>query len=161
MQVINTLTNQVEATLPGGQAAQALVYVPDAVPTGDGLANLVPLGFLGQSVHLFLGPAGTSSTAAPTTVTLNNQDPIDLLEAAVTGLKANSSYTLGLVQDLEKPDQHFQPLSTFQTNAAGAQIVTSLGPLRHAVAGSPEPSDRRFLEIVPANETVPAQVQLP
>lgn len=60
MQVINTLTNQVEATLAGGQAAQALVYVPEAVPTGDGLANLVPLGSSGQSVHLFLGPAGTS-----------------------------------------------------------------------------------------------------
>jgi YVTN family beta-propeller protein len=161
LQVINTLTNQVEATLPGGQAAQALVYVPDAVPTGDGLSNLVPLGFLGQSVHLFLGPAGTSSTAAPTTVTLNDQNPIDLLEAAVTGLKPTSSYTLGLVPDLGRPDQDFQPLSTFMTNAAGAQIVTSLGPLRHAVADSPPPNDRRFLVIVPANETTPVQVQLP
>jgi hypothetical protein len=160
--VINTLTNQVEATLPGGQAAQALVYIPDAVPTGDGLANLVPLGSSGQSVHLFLGPAATASlAAAPTTVTLNNQGPIDLLEAAVTGLKANSSYTLGLVEDLEKPADDFQPLSTFRTNAAGAQIVESLGPLRQVVAGSPEPNDRRFLEIVPANKTEPVQVQLP
>jgi YVTN family beta-propeller protein len=162
MQVINTLTNQVEATLPGGQAAQALVYIPGAVPTGDGLANLVPLGSSGQSVHLFLGPAATASlAAAPTTVTLNNQGPIDLLEAAVTGLKANSSYTLGLVEDLEKPADDFQPLSTFRTNAAGAQIVESLGPLRQVVAGSPEPNDRRFLEIVPANKTEPVQVQLP
>ncbi len=95
MQVINTLTNHVEATLAGGQAAQALVYVPEAVPTGDGLANLVPLGSSGQSV---LRPPGTSSPSALSTVTLNNPGPIDLLEAAVTGLKANSSYTLGLVR---------------------------------------------------------------
>ncbi|MCU1262812.1 MAG: hypothetical protein JWO80_5697 [Bryobacterales bacterium] len=161
MQVINTLTNKVEATLTGGQSAQALVYVPEAVTTGDGLANLVPLGSSGQSVHLFLGTAGTSSPAAPTTVTLNNQGPIDLLEAAVTGLKANASYTLGLVPDQQRPDQDFQPLSTFQTNAAGAQIVESVGPLRSVVAGSPEPHDRRYLQIVPANEAQPVQVQLP
>ncbi len=161
MQVINTLTNQVEATLAGGQAAQALVYVPDAVPTGDGLTNLVPLASSGQSEHFFLGPAGTSPPAAPTTVTLNNQGPIDLLEAAVTGLNPNASYTLGLVPNPQLPDQDFQPLSTFQTNAAGAQIVESLGPLRYVVAGSPEPNDRRYLEIVPANATQPVQVQLP
>lgn len=161
MQVINTLTNQIEATLAGGQAAQALVYVPHAVPTGDGLANLVSLGSSGQSVHLFLGPTGTPSKAAPTTLTLNNQGPIDLLEAAVTGLNADSSYTLGTVPDLGVPDQDFVPLSTFRTNAAGAQIVESLGPLRHVLAGSPGTEYRRYMEIVPANATQPVQVQLP
>jgi YVTN family beta-propeller protein len=161
MQVINTLTNQVMATLPGGQAAQALVYVPGAVPTGDGLSNLVPLASSGQSVHLLLGSHSNSSAAgAPTTVTLNNQGPIDLLEAAVTGLNPNASYTLGLVPDLQAPDHNFQPLATFQTNAAGAQIVESLGPLRQILSGPPPQEDRRFLEIVPTGETQPAQVQL-
>jgi YVTN family beta-propeller protein len=158
MQVINTLTNQVEATLPGGQAAQALVYVPNAVPTGNGLSNLVPLGYSGQSVHLFLGSNTDSNASRPsTTVTLNNQGPLDLLEAAVTGLDPNASYTLGLVPDLQGSDQNFQPLATFQTNAAGAQIVESLGPLRQVVAGSPQLEDRRderrFLEIVIASLT--------
>jgi YVTN family beta-propeller protein len=74
MQVINTLSNKVIATLPGGQAAQAAAYVPEAVPRGNGLSNLMPLASSGQSVHLFLGPPGSpASTAAPTTVTLNNQ----------------------------------------------------------------------------------------
>ena len=162
MQVIDTVTNQVIATLPGGQAAQALVYVPDAVPSGDGLSNLVPLASSGQSDHLFLGSNGSSSAAhAPTTVTLNYQGPIDLLEAAVTGLNPNASYTLGLVPNLKKPDQNFQPLATFQTNAAGAQIVESLGPLRQVLSGPPPPQeDRRFLVIVPTGETQPVQVQL-
>jgi YVTN family beta-propeller protein len=169
MQVINTLTNQVVATLPGGQAAQALVYVPNAVPTGNGLSNLVPLGYSGQSVHLFLGSNNNSADSGPpTTVTLNNQGPIDLLEAAVTGLNPNASYTIGLVPDLRAPDRNFQPLATFQTNAAGAQIVESLGLLRQVLDHSPQPEhqrgdqleDQRFLEIVPAGGTEPAQVQL-
>jgi hypothetical protein len=33
-QAINTLSNQVIATFPGGQACQALVFVPPAVPKG-------------------------------------------------------------------------------------------------------------------------------
>src|SRR5579863_7932408 len=84
MQVIDTLSNQVIATLPGGQSAQALVYVPNAVPTGGGLYNLMPLAASGQSAHLFLGSPGSgtsASTSAPTTVTLNYQGPLDLLEA--------------------------------------------------------------------------------
>ena len=161
MQVIDTLSNQVIATLPGGQAAQALVFVPNAVPTGNGLSNLMPLASSGQSVHLFMGsPGSPASTAAPTSVTLNNQGPIDLLEAAVTGLQPDTSYTLGYVPDLDDPDDNFQPLSTFTTNAAGAQIVESIGPLRQVVAGTPRPEDRRFLVIVPAGETQPVEVQL-
>jgi YVTN family beta-propeller protein len=165
MQVINTLTNQVIATLPGGQAGQALVYVPNAVPTGNGLSNLASLGTYGQSAHLYMGPdSETPASKATTTVTLNSQGPIDLLEAAVTGLDPNASYTIGLVPDLKGSEQNYQPLATFQTNAAGAQIVESLGPLRQVLAGSPQQQDQRdnqrYLEIVPAGGTQPVQVQL-
>ena len=158
LQVIDTLSNQVIATLPGGQAAQALVYVPTAVPTGNGLSNLVSLGSSGESVHLFMGSPGSVASTAPTTVTLNNQGPIDLLEAAVTGLQPDTSYTLGYVPDLAAPGQNFQPLNTFTTNAAGAQIAESIGVLREVLAGTPQPED--FLVIVPAGETHPVQVQL-
>jgi YVTN family beta-propeller protein len=160
LQAIDTLSNQVVATLPGGQAGQALVYVPQAVPTGDGLSNLVSLDSFGQAVHLYMGPRGSSAASAPTTVTLNYQGPLDLLEAAVTGLQPTTSYTLGYVPNLNDPDDNFQPLSTFMTNAAGAQIVESVGPLRQVVAGTPRPEDRRFLVIVPTSETQPIQVQL-
>src|ERR1700739_2387131 len=73
MQAIDTLSNKVIATLPGGQAGQALVYVPQAVPTGNGLSNLVSLDSFGQAVHLHMGPSGTSAASGPTTVTLNYQ----------------------------------------------------------------------------------------
>jgi hypothetical protein len=160
LQAIDTLSNQVVATLPGGQACQALVYVPQAVPTGNGLSNLVSLDAFGQAVHLYMGPPGTSPASAPTTVTLNYQGPLDLLEAAVTGLQPNTSYTLGYVPDLANPGDNFQALSMFMTNAAGAQIVESIGPLRQVVAGTPQPGDQRFLLIVPTGQTQPAEVQL-
>src|ERR1700739_537593 len=72
---IDTLTNQVIATSPIGQAPQALVYVPDAVaamsgdlnaamtrmpvaPDGLGTNNLQPLGVAGQSAQLWLRAPG-------------------------------------------------------------------------------------------------------
>jgi DNA-binding beta-propeller fold protein YncE len=158
LQVIDTLSNQAMTPLPGGQAAQALVYVPNAVPTGNGLSNLLPLGSSGESVHLFMGSPGSPASTAPTTVTLNNQGPLDLLQAAVTGLQPATSYTLGYVPDLAAPGQNFQPLNTFTANAAGAQIVQSIGVLREVLAGTPQPED--FLVIVPAGGTQPVQVQL-
>ena len=41
---IDTLSNKVIATSPIGQAPQAIAYVSNAVPEGDGLRNLEPLG---------------------------------------------------------------------------------------------------------------------
>ena len=94
-------------------------------------------------------------------MTLNYQGPLDLLEAAVTGLQPSTSYTLGYVPDPGNPGDNFQPLSTFMTNAAGAQIVESIGPLRQVVAGTSQPYNRRYLVIVPASDnTQPVQVQL-
>src|SRR5437016_9870504 len=53
---IDTLTNKVVATVPIGQAAQAIVYVPNAVPEGPGTQGLQPLGVAGQSTQLWLVP---------------------------------------------------------------------------------------------------------
>src|SRR5450432_776821 len=72
---VDTLTNRVIATSPIGQAAQAVVYVPDAIPMisdhGNaamtsmpsaperaGTENLQPLGTAGLSTQLWLAPAG-------------------------------------------------------------------------------------------------------
>src|SRR5271169_6432981 len=53
---IDTLTNKVIATSPSGQAAQAVVYVPNAVPDGPGTQGLQPLGLAGKSEQLQLAP---------------------------------------------------------------------------------------------------------
>ena len=56
--VIDTLTNRVMANVPIGQTTQALVYVPNAVTTGAGTENLVPLGEAGNSASLNLEGVG-------------------------------------------------------------------------------------------------------
>src|SRR6266436_6510586 len=55
---IDTLTNRVIATVPIGQAAQAVNYVPNAVPEGDGMQGLQPLGVAGEGGAPHSRPAG-------------------------------------------------------------------------------------------------------
>jgi YVTN family beta-propeller protein len=164
---IDTLSNQVIARISGGQSSQALAYVPGAVPEGNGLSNLMPIGDSGLAAHLTMGRPGTEPADAPTTVTVNNQSLIDLLQAAVTGLQPMTNYQLALAEKRSKPYGKLEPIVAFTTNAAGAQIVDTLGPLRQIVAGpaeqSGEESDRRYLVIVPASassNSEPLQVQL-
>ena len=57
MAAIDTVTNKLIATSPIGQAPQAITYVPNAVPEGDGTQGLQPLGVAGRATHLTLGAA--------------------------------------------------------------------------------------------------------
>lgn len=53
--MIDTSSNSVIASIPLGQAPQGVAYVPDAVETSDGLANLQPPSATSDSVRLSLG----------------------------------------------------------------------------------------------------------
>jgi hypothetical protein len=135
-----------------------MVYIPNAVPSGEGTENLSPIGTSGEAVHLTLVSAGTGK--AETTVAVNNQGLVDLLEAAVTGLEPNKPYLLALVSNADGSGP-VEPLAKFMTNPAGAAIVVTVGPLHRAVQGN-EGSPRRFLVIVPLKEDkpgAPVQVQ--
>jgi hypothetical protein len=94
---IDTSTNQVIAAIPNGQAAQALVYIPQAVPTETaGVENLEALGIAGAAVHLKLAAAGRSMS---TTVSLFDQGLTQMLQAAVTGLEPDKPYVLALTSN--------------------------------------------------------------
>jgi YVTN family beta-propeller protein len=162
MMTIDTLTNQAIATTPGGQSSQALVYVPKAVPRGDGLANLEPLGDSGLAAHVVMGVPGSFPEQPVTTVSINNQGLIDVVEAAVTGLQPKQSYQLALVEHATPPYGEIQPLEAFETNPAGAAVVTTVGPIKRIVANNSK-AQRRYLAIVPienGNQGTPVQVQL-
>src|SRR5229473_4859250 len=126
---IDTLTNTVTATIPIGQGPQAITYVPNAVPGGDGTQGLQPLDVAGRATHLALGAvegrktvgrAGSvgSEDKAPTSVSLFDQGLIQVLQASVTGLEPKQPYVLGLAheRDGEGP---LEPLAAFMTDAAG------------------------------------------
>jgi YVTN family beta-propeller protein len=166
---IDTLTNKVIATSPIGQAPQAVVYVPQAVPAESGTANnamsvmeghtptgagtegLKPLGVAGQTAQLWLAPPGQGTTAgggrAPTSLTLFDQGLVQVLEAAVTGLEPGKRYVLALANE-PSGGGALEPLQGFMTNPAGSAIVNAVGPIRQVVQGAEE-VQRRYLVIVP------------
>jgi YVTN family beta-propeller protein len=175
---IDTLKNEVIATSPIGQAPQALVYVPDAVPAasgalnaamtrmpndpeGLGTNNLQPLGIAGQSVDLWLAPPSAKQDAkAPTSVSLSDQGLVQVLEAAVTGLEPGKPYVLALASEPSGTGV-LQPLQGFMTNPAGAAVVNTIGPIRQLVRGE-DKTPRRYLAILtgtPDNHGGAVQVQ--
>jgi YVTN family beta-propeller protein len=159
---IDTLANKVIATIPIGQAPQALVYVPNAVPEGDGTQGLQPLGVAGAAAHLAMRapPRATEDGAAPTSVTLFDQGLTQVLQAAVTGLEPKQSYVLALSPD-PSGSGTLEPLTTFMTNPAGSAIVNAVGPIRQIVQNA-QTAERRYLVIVrgtPNEHGAPVQVQ--
>jgi YVTN family beta-propeller protein len=157
---IDTLANKVLATVPVGQQPQALVYVPEAVPDGDGTANLVPLGDAGKAAHLTLIAPENTASAAHATVSVNTLGPLDLLQAAVSGLKPGQKFTLWLADSRAAPFGRKDALVTFQANLAGAQVVQAIGPLRNVLTSpSATPVQQRFLLVTPADSDTPELVQ--
>lgn len=147
MTAIDTLTNTVIATVSIGQGPQAVVYVPDAVPNGDGTQRLHPLGLAGEAAHLTLVPAprGVAAAKATTSVSLFDQGLVQVLQAAVTGLEPRKSYVLALSRRGDGGGA-LEPLSAFMTNPAGAAIVNAVGPIRQLVRGE-DRLQRRYLVI--------------
>jgi len=144
---IDTLSNKVIATVPIGQAAQAINYVPNAVPEGAGTQGLQPLGIAGQATHLSLVPVGKAKAKqAPTSVSLFDQGLTQVLQASVSGLEAKQPYVLALSQNADGSGA-LQPLAAFTTNPAGSAIVNALGPIRQVVQGENK-VERRYLVIV-------------
>jgi YVTN family beta-propeller protein len=165
---IDTATNKVVAEVPIGQAPQAVVYVPNAVPQGSGVEGLQPLGVAGEAAHLALAPAqagsapAVSSASAPTSVALFDQGLLQVLQVSATGLQPKQPYMLALA---DQPDGggSLQPLASFVTNPAGAAIVNAIGPIRQIVEVRAS-TMRRYLVIVSGSTSHPGtivQVQVP
>ena len=83
MTAIDTSTNEVAANIPNGQAAQTVVYVPEAVPTAtSGMESLAPLGVARSAVRLRLAAPASRATS----VSLFDQGLTQVLQAAVASL---------------------------------------------------------------------------
>lgn len=156
MAAIDTLTNKVIATIPIGQAAQAVNYVPNAVPEGDGLQNLQPLGTAGEAAHFRLAANGEKEKTTPTSVSLFDQGLTQVLQASVTGLQPKTMYVLAL-SDKADGSGPLQGLSSFMTNPAGSAIVNAVGPIRQIVE-SKHKDERRYLVVASSQDGKPGQV---
>jgi len=181
MTAIDTLTNKEIATTPIGQAPQAVVYVPNAVPADTSIGNaamsampgaasadaeargLQSLGAAGEAVHFTMSTVGSAITAnvePPTSVTLFDQGLVQVLEASVTGLEPGKHYLLALSTE-SSGGGTLDPLQTFMTNPAGSAIVNAIGRIRQ-VTHAENKNPRRYLVIVPGTADkygAPVQVQ--
>ena len=161
------LTNRVIATSPIGQAAQAVVYVPNAVPGAVGTSGLQPLGKAGEAAHVTLGEIASGETRdaakkAPTSVALFDQGLVQILQASVTGLEPKKPYVLALSTEPQGKGM-IEALSAFMTNPAGSAIVNATGPIRQ-ILQSEAADERRYLTIVsgtPDALGAPVQGEIP
>jgi len=154
---IDTLTNKVIATIPIGQAPQAIVYVPNAVADGNGTGNLQPLGIAGETAHLSLASAaGQDHGHPPTNVSLFDQGLTQVVQAAVTGLEPKKPYVLALARRADGSSP-LEPLSAFMTNPAGSAIVSAVGPIRQIVRSAVD-GERRYLVIAEGTAERPGRI---
>jgi YVTN family beta-propeller protein len=164
---IETSTNKVISTSPIGQAPQAIAYVPNAVPQGDGSQGLQALGLASGATHVLLGPTaegnGYQPSEAPTSVSLFDQGLTQILEAAVSGLEPGASYFLAFSSTADGRGGSLEALAAFTASPAGSAIVNAVGPIRQAIKGE-NISPRRYLVIASGTPSSPGkivQVQIP
>jgi YVTN family beta-propeller protein len=154
---IDTHLNKVVATIPIGQAPQAIAYVPEAVPDGAGTEHLQPLGVAGQVGHLSLvSKDGAKGTKPLTTVSLFDQGLVQLLQASAIGLTPKAPYVLALAAE---PDGggSLLPLATFVANPAGSAIINASGPIRQIARGGAKGAER-YLVIAEGTAAKPGPV---
>lgn len=124
--VIDTATNKVIDRVPVGQAPQALVYVSNAVGTGDGTANLAQRAN-SDPVNIALKP---HSGDARGSVVARNLGLVDSIEVALFRLKPETAYSVYV-------SGQATPIAVLKTDKKGAGNATAIGPMRQVIAGSP------------------------
>jgi YVTN family beta-propeller protein len=143
---IDTITNKVIANIPIGQTTQALVYVPNAVPSGSGTENLTPLGVAANTARLHLEAGGATSPKAEASVAVNSLGLLDLIQIAAKGLAPQTQYQVYLAESNQSPFGKLEPLAVLKTNPDGAGIVQAIGPLKVLAGNDPNSSaSQRFL----------------
>jgi len=143
---IDTVSNKVIANIPIGQTTQALVYVPNAVPSGFGRENLMPLGAAANTARLHLEAGGSELPDAQASVAVNSLGLLDLVQIAARGLAPRTSYQVYVAESNQSPFGKLEPLAVLKTNPDGAGIVQAIGPLKVLAGNDPGSSaSQRFL----------------
>jgi YVTN family beta-propeller protein len=151
---IDSVTNKIIANIPIGQTTQALVYVPNAVPSGSGADNLMTLGAAANTARLHLEAGGTALPEAQASVAVNSLGLLDLVQIAVKGLAPKQSYQVYLADSNRSPFGKLEPLALLKTNPDGTGIVQAIGPLK-VLAGNDanSPAAQRFLIVTDVTDS--------
>src|SRR6476660_5685113 len=151
---IDTMTNKVIANIPIGQTTQALVYVPNAVPSGSGTENLMPLGVAANTARLHLEAGGPALPNAQASVAVNSLGLLDLVQIAARGLSPKAQYQVYLTDTNQEPFAKLEALAVLKTNPDGAGIVQAIGPLKTLANNDPNSSaSKRFLIVTDIDDS--------
>jgi hypothetical protein len=148
---IDTLSNKVITEIPIGQTTQALVYVPNAVPSGDGTANLMPLGVAGNTARLQLVATSSSLPNAQGSAAVNSLGLLDLVQITAAGLMPRTQYDVYLAEHNQAPFGKLVPLAVLVTNPDAAGSVQTIGPLKTLAPGAGA-APSRFLIVTELND---------
>lgn len=141
--VIDTSAQRVIATIPVGQAPQALVYVANAAPDAAG-PNLTPRADRPPAVNVALQAQGNAGKGF---VVVRSTGLVDLFEVNLFKLKPQTVYTV-------YRDDRAEPLAVLQTNDKGMAAGSAIGPLRtHAARDA---AARPYRLLVMEGEAAPA-----
>ena len=149
---IDTASRRELRRIPGGQAPQALVYVPDAVPAGMEKEQLKPLDEVRRPLTLTLvPPGGDQPGAARGLAVVRGLGLVDALDVNVLGLSPGTVYGVYVMPTPQPPWKVVRHLAELKTNPKGAGAAQAIGPLHDAVQPRPDAAapHRRWLVVIP------------
>lgn len=133
VQPVNLETMTAMPAIQIGQSPQALVYAPDAVPTGKGLANLHPLQINATQVVLMQNMTA-DNPGATGQLSVRPAGLTDLVEQLFLHLKPNTAYSLALSRKDSAPYSADYVINSFTTDANGKYAGQSTGLLKSTSA---------------------------
>lgn len=148
--VIDTLTQKLIGRVPVGYAPQALVYVPNAVTTGEGKENLQPPTQMPTLNIGLASPKGDDKAVGH--VTIRQLAEVDGLEVMVRGLMPDQEYGLYLVGD--RPPEL---ITVWSTDKKGNGMGQALGSLRERLRNR---TTKQHLVIAPKNAQNPVNAAI-
>ncbi|MRX11799.1 hypothetical protein GJ697_28620 [Pseudoduganella sp. FT25W] len=117
VQAIDTASNKIVATIGGGQAPQALVYLSHVAPSASDKSNLVPR-VNQDAVNIQLKPLQGDSKGF---VVVRSLGVVESIEAFLYKLKPDTQYDV-------YAGGNAAPVGSFRTNAMGMANGTMIGP---------------------------------
>jgi YVTN family beta-propeller protein len=141
VQVIDPVSNAVVATMAGGQAPQALVYLSKVALAADDRANLVPrVNEDAQNIALTAVQGDGKGF-----VVVRSVGVVDAMEVFLYKLKPDTVYNVTV-------SNQSTPVASFRTNQAGMANGTMIGPQRVAAPDGAK-AERSRLAVTEAGAT--------
>lgn len=144
-----TATNRVLGKIKVGQAPMALMYVPDAVPSGVASAANLGQQLIDQATVIRNLRPPTPGPAAGT-MNLRSEGLVDLATFNLRALAPNTDYDIYLTNSTQAPYARAYPLTTVHTDAKGGAMGQALGPVQRIASGDLHPAGKAFTRVVVA-----------